>query len=192
MSLLRTNLQILSRKTGSGSRVPDRLRPLFAPFSSSPVRSNAQPFYNKVTLIGVVGNEPDFRPFQNPARTSDNGEPLGRHQFSLGMKRRYKTSEDDWEEETQWHKIVSFKKHPGFEKIHKGCFLLVEGELKNWKYEDRILTNIDITYGRTLLVAENPNQKNEYESYGEGSSPVITTKLGEEEPDPVTGNKYSI
>lgn len=88
---------------------------------------------NEVRLIGNVGSDPDVR-----ETTSGN---LVR--VNLATTDKYKNKKGDWEEKTQWHRIVAF----GFAADHlikfckKGSLLYVSGSIEYGKYDKDGVTN---------------------------------------------------
>lgn len=84
--------------------------------------------YNKVILVGHVGKDIEVITF-------DGGGKIGK--FPLAVSRQYKDKNEKWQEETDWFNIVlSGKKLELMTKpITKGELLLIEGELRNRKYE---------------------------------------------------------
>lgn len=86
---------------------------------------------NKVMLIGNVGDDPQFKQFENGCTA----------QLSLATtKRGFKTKEGkEVEERTEWHNIVihNVLAKTAKEYVHKGDKLYIEGELRTRSYEDK-------------------------------------------------------
>jgi len=82
---------------------------------------------NEVRLIGNVGSEPEVR-------TGAYGTMV---RVSLATTDKWKNKKGDWEEKTQWHRIVAF----GFAADHlikccrKGSLLYVAGSIEYGNYE---------------------------------------------------------
>jgi single-strand DNA-binding protein len=83
--------------------------------------------FNRVELIGRVGNAPDVR--FNPA-----GEAMTR--FPLATDRPAKPGAAA---ETDWHQVMCFGRLAEFvgQHVHKGRLLFVAGRLSYWTYEGR-------------------------------------------------------
>lgn len=84
--------------------------------------------FNKVILMGYVGNEPrcsakDKKPFAS---------------ISLATNKSYKQG-DEVITETHWHNVVFFgtKAELVEQYVKKGSHLLVEGALENYKWHDK-------------------------------------------------------
>jgi single-strand DNA-binding protein len=81
--------------------------------------------------MGHIGNEPDVR-------FTAAGRPVVK--ISVATNHSFKTADNEWKEETDWHKIVVFG--PAADRLRdrltKGDLVLVEGRLKRnkWKAED--------------------------------------------------------
>jgi single-strand DNA-binding protein len=94
---------------------------------------------NKIILEGNVGNDPEFKTF-------DNGNTVVN--FSLATNESYKNKNGEKVTETEWHRLVVwgnltqvFKDH-----VKKGTSILVEGKVKTRSY--------DTTYGTKRYVTE--------------------------------------
>ena len=87
--------------------------------------------FNRVLLIGNLGADPDVR-------TSAKGGLWAK--LSLATNRVYTDSEGVRQEETQWHRVVVFRKTAEICQnfLRKGSPLAVEGRLHNrsWLGED--------------------------------------------------------
>ena len=85
--------------------------------------------YNKVTLIGNVGKDPDCRTInEQPCCT-----------FSLATSESYKDKNGEWQNLTEWHNIVTWRKTAEYcEKyLKKGMQVLVEGKLRTRSWQDK-------------------------------------------------------
>ncbi len=85
---------------------------------------------NKVTLIGRVGQDPDLR-------YTRNGIPVCN--LSVATSRSFKKKDsEDWEEVTQWHRIVLWRGLAEFAAGHlsKGSAVYIEGELRYRRWQD--------------------------------------------------------
>src|SRR5258707_9008358 len=85
---------------------------------------------NKVILVGNVGKDPEVR-------YSPSGTPVAN--FSLATNERFKDRNDEWQERTEWHSIVAWKRLAEIvgEYVAKGSKLYVEGKIQTSSWEDR-------------------------------------------------------
>ncbi|MEJ5364222.1 MAG: single-stranded DNA-binding protein [Desulfosoma sp.] len=84
---------------------------------------------NKVILIGRLGADPDVRYTQS-------GLPVVR--FNLATDERVPAGEGNWENRTEWHRIVVFGKiaENCANYLSKGRLVYVEGRLRTNQWED--------------------------------------------------------
>jgi single-strand DNA-binding protein len=84
---------------------------------------------NKVILIGRLGADPDVRYTQS-------GLPVVR--FNLATNERVPAGEGNWEDRTEWHRIVVFGKiaENCANYLSKGRLVYVEGRLRTNQWED--------------------------------------------------------
>jgi len=84
---------------------------------------------NKVMLIGRLGSDPEIRYTQD-------GTPVAN--FSLATDSPIKRG-DQWESETEWHRIVAWRRLAEIcsEYLGKGRLVYVEGRLRTRSWEDR-------------------------------------------------------
>lgn len=86
--------------------------------------------YNKVTIMGHVGGNPESRVTKSGAQIL---------KFSLATNRSYSVGPNEWREETDWHKIVVFGAlaERQRERVNTGDLVIVEGRLhrSTWKSE---------------------------------------------------------
>jgi len=84
---------------------------------------------NKVILIGRLGADPDVR-------YSPNGTAIAR--LSLATNESVPAGEGNWEERTEWHRIVAFGKTAEScgNYLSKGRLIYVEGRLQTRQWED--------------------------------------------------------
>lgn len=85
---------------------------------------------NKVIIVGNVGNQPEIR------RTTNN---LTIANFSIATSERWKDSQGQEQERTEWHRISAFGKTAEFieRNVNKGDMVYCEGSLKTTKYTDK-------------------------------------------------------
>jgi single-strand DNA-binding protein len=82
---------------------------------------------NKVMLIGRLGGEPESR--QAGSSTVAN--------FTIATSERFKNQQDEWQEKTEWHRVVAWGRLAEIctQYLHKGSQVYVEGKLqtRNWE-----------------------------------------------------------
>ena len=86
---------------------------------------------NKVTLIGLVGKEPDIRKTQDGKLIAS---------FSLATSESWKDkSTGERKQNTEWHKIVIFGQLAEIVEryVKKGSKLYIEGQLKTREWSDK-------------------------------------------------------
>lgn len=94
---------------------------------------------NKVILIGNLGKDPDVRYFSETGTTFAS--------LNIATTSRRRDPEGNFNEETDWHRVVVFGKQAEFAKnyLKKGNQVYVEGRIKYRKYEKD---------GQTLYITE--------------------------------------
>lgn len=84
---------------------------------------------NRVTLVGFVGAS---------ANISATGGGTVTASFSLATSSRFKDKAGDWKDRTEWHNLVAFGRRAEIirDYVHKGSYLLAEGELRTRTWKD--------------------------------------------------------
>jgi single-strand DNA-binding protein len=86
---------------------------------------------NKVTLIGRLGRDPEVRNFQNGGKVVN---------FSLATSERWKDSDGNQQEKTEWHQVAIFNEKLGEiaeRYLRKGAQVYLEGQLQTRKWQDQ-------------------------------------------------------
>ena len=85
---------------------------------------------NKVTLIGRLGADPDVR-------YMPNGDAVAN--ISLATTQRWKDKRGDKKEQTEWHRVVFFRRLAEVvsEYVRKGGLIYVEGRIRTRKWQDQ-------------------------------------------------------
>lgn len=85
---------------------------------------------NRVQLIGRLGQDPEVRYTPSGAAVAN---------FTVATNRSYKDKDGNWQDETDWHKIVVWNKTAEFckEYVKKGNRVYVEGRLQTRKWTDK-------------------------------------------------------
>ncbi len=85
---------------------------------------------NKAMIIGNLGRDPEMR-------YTPNGQPVT--QFTVAVNRNYKGADGNWQEETEWFRVVAWGPlaERTAEYLRKGRKVYVEGRLQTRQWEDR-------------------------------------------------------
>ena len=85
---------------------------------------------NRVILVGSVGRDPELRRTRSGSAVAN---------LSLATNSSWKGSDGNWQEKTEWHKIVVFGKLAGTveQYVSKGRQLYIEGRLQTREWEDK-------------------------------------------------------
>lgn len=85
---------------------------------------------NKVMLIGRLGADPEVRYTQNNTAVAT---------LSLATSERYKDSNGEWQESTEWHRVVAWGRLAEIcqQYTHKGSQIYIEGSLQTRSWEDK-------------------------------------------------------
>jgi single-strand DNA-binding protein len=85
---------------------------------------------NKVTLIGNVGKDPEFR-------STPNGVAVAN--FTLATSDRFQDAQGNWQDRTEWHTLVAFKRTAEIVRdyVKKGSKLYIEGKLQTRSWDDK-------------------------------------------------------
>ncbi len=119
---------------------------------------------NKAMVIGNLGNDPEVRYTQNETPVAT---------FSVATTERWKDSEGNKQEQTDWHRIVAWRGLAEVcgEHLSKGDKVYIEGKLRTRKWEDQdgntrytteiIARDMEMLGGRQDDGTSLPNGKNE-------------------------------
>jgi len=85
---------------------------------------------NKVILIGNLGKDPEVR-------YSQSGDAIAT--FNVATTEVWKKQDGGKEEQTEWHRIVAFKRLAEIcgEYLSKGSKVYIEGRLQTRKWQDK-------------------------------------------------------
>lgn len=86
--------------------------------------------YNNVTLLGRLGKDPEVR-------STPSGKKVCT--LTLATSESYKDKTGNWQETTDWHRIVlwEYKAETAEKHLRKGSKVMIEGKLKTRSYEDQ-------------------------------------------------------
>ncbi len=117
---------------------------------------------NKAMIIGNLGNDPELRYTQNQTPVAT---------FSVASTERWKDSDGNKQEHTEWHRVVVWKGLAEVcnEHLSKGSKVFIEGKLRTRKWEDQdgnirysteiIARDLEMLGGRQEETASQPNEK---------------------------------
>ncbi len=85
---------------------------------------------NKVILLGNVGKDPEIR-------STPGGVIVAN--FSLATSDRFQDAQGNWQDRTEWHNRVTFKRTAEIVRdyVKKGTKLYVEGKLQTRSWDDK-------------------------------------------------------
>lgn len=85
---------------------------------------------NKVILVGNLGRDPEMR-------TLNNGDTVAN--LNIATSERWKGKDGDWQEKTEWHRVVIFNPHLAkfAERLSKGSKVYLEGAIQTRKWTDK-------------------------------------------------------
>ena len=85
---------------------------------------------NKAMVIGNLGSDPEVRYTQNETPVAT---------FSVASTERWKDSDGNKQEHTEWHRVVAWGKLAEIcgKHLNKGDKVFVEGKLRTRKWEDQ-------------------------------------------------------
>jgi single-strand DNA-binding protein len=83
---------------------------------------------NKVILVGRLGQDPDLKALEGGKFVCN---------MSLATSKKWKDKNDQWQEKTDWHRVVAWGRTAEncAKYLNKGSQVYVEGELNNETYE---------------------------------------------------------
>jgi single-strand DNA-binding protein len=85
---------------------------------------------NKVILLGNVGKDPEIR--------STGGGTMVAN-FTLATSDRYQDAQGNWQDKTEWHNLVAFKRTAEIVRdyVKKGSKLYIEGKIQTRNWDDK-------------------------------------------------------
>jgi single-strand DNA-binding protein len=85
---------------------------------------------NKVILLGNVGKDPEIR-------STPGGTMVAT--FSLATSDRYQDQQGNWQDRTEWHNLVAFKRTAEIirDYVKKGSKLYIEGRIQTRSWDDK-------------------------------------------------------
>lgn len=85
---------------------------------------------NKCMIIGNLGRDPEMR-------YTPSGQAVT--QFTVATNRRWKGQNEEWQEETEWFRIVAWGQlgERAAERLRKGNKVYIEGRIQTRQWEDQ-------------------------------------------------------
>jgi single-strand DNA-binding protein len=119
---------------------------------------------NKVTLIGNVGKDPEFR-------STPNGVAVAN--FTLATSDRFQDAQGNWQDRTEWHSLVAFKRTAEIVRdyVKKGSKLYIEGKLQTRSWDDK---ETNVKKYRTEIIVNDLVLLSSREEGGGGSRPATS------------------
>ncbi len=114
---------------------------------------------NKVMIIGNLGRDPEMR-------YTPSGQAVT--QFTVAVNRNYRGQDGNWQEETEWFRIVAWAQlgERAAENLRKGMKVYVEGRLQTRQWEDQ---QGQKRYTTELIANQITNLERRPRDEGEGS-----------------------
>jgi single-strand DNA-binding protein len=110
---------------------------------------------NKVFLLGNLGADPEIK-------YTPSGTAIAT--LNLATSENRKNSEGEWEEKTEWNRIVMFGRQAEFCKdyVQKGKKIFIEGRIQTRSYEDQNGQKHYITeiIGSNIILADSKGSEN--------------------------------
>jgi single-strand DNA-binding protein len=85
---------------------------------------------NKAMIIGNLGRDPEMR-------YTPGGQAVT--QFTVAVNRNFRGSDGEWQEETEWFRVVAWGQtgERAAENLRKGAKVYVEGRIQTRQWEDQ-------------------------------------------------------
>ncbi|MDX1585769.1 MAG: single-stranded DNA-binding protein [Balneolaceae bacterium] len=85
---------------------------------------------NKAMIIGRLGQDPDVRYTQSNTAVAN---------LSIATSERFKDSSGEWQERTEWHRVVAWGRLAEIcqEYLKKGSQVYIEGPIQTRQWEDK-------------------------------------------------------
>lgn len=119
---------------------------------------------NKVILLGRLGGDPESR--QAGATTVAN--------FTIATSDKYKDKQDQWQERTEWHRIVAWGKLADIcaQYLHKGSQVYVEGKLqtRSWEKEGVKQYTTEVVLSEMQMLDGKPQNNGQDQPYNQPAS----------------------
>ena len=122
--------QILSTRRGSGSRRHTLRASMYRRQRDKPKETELNTMFNKVTLIGRLGQNAETKSTQNK-----NEYVI----LNIATQESWKNDKDDYENRTEWHRVYAWRNLSKFARtLQKGQLITLEGTLRYREVEDEV------------------------------------------------------
>lgn len=109
---------------------------------------------NKVVLIGRLGGEPEVR-------YAPSGNAVAN--FSVATNHSYKDRDGNFQDNTEWHRIVAWTRLAEFAKqyLHKGMRVYVEGRIqyREWQDQNGVKRNTTEIVANDIQMLDSPGSR---------------------------------
>lgn len=120
--------------------------------------------HNKITLIGRLGKDPELKQFEDGNKVCS---------FSIATHENYKDKNGEWQQKTEWHRVVCWGKTAGIvaDNYVKGDTMLVEGKVtyRTWKdangHENKITEIVAHLIRRLQKAHDSQSNQSQSQSY---------------------------
>jgi len=110
---------------------------------------------NKVQLIGLLGKDPELKYTPSGVAVAS---------FSIATSEKWKDDGGNWQEKTEWHNIVAWRKLAEIcgEYLRKGKKVYIEGKLQTRNYEkDGVKRYVTEIVAEQLIMLDGKTEKND-------------------------------
>ena len=120
---------------------------------------------NKVILLGHMGKDAEVKSLPSGVAVAN---------FSLATTERYKDKSGEWQDKTEWHNLVAYKRAAEIIRDYtaKGAKLFVEGRLTTRSWDDKDtgkkVYRTEIVVGDITLLSDSKNGKGHSNDSGSG------------------------
>ena len=131
---------------------------------------------NRVTLIGNLGRDPETRYSQGGAAITN---------FSIATTEKWNDKSGQKQEETTWHRVVTFGKLAEIcdKYLKKGSSVYIEGRIKTGSYEKdgqtHYTTDINASSVQFLGSADKSERQEPRQAQGQGYNPPVDDDDGQ-------------
>jgi single-strand DNA-binding protein len=135
---------------------------------------------NKVFLLGNVGKDPEIR-------TTGGGTAVAN--FSLATSDRFQDQQGNWQDRTEWHNLVAFKRLAEIVRdyVKKGTKLFIEGKIQTRSWDDK--ETGAKKYRTEIIVNELSLLSGREEGGGSSRSPSAPSNMDQRQP--AANDEYS-
>jgi len=124
--------------------------------------------FNKATLLGNVGKDPEIKNVGSTELAS----------FSLATSRSWKDKNEEWQEETQWHRINAWGYLAGYvaNNIKKGSRVFLTGEIRYSTTENEGITKYYTDITAKEIICLDPKKTDGENNYSNERNESVKTE----------------